>query len=71
MRKVKCIFMPQWELEEILDDIYDTEIEVESEEQEGWSFYNANDDDYIDQREVFAELAKKLDVVHISSMHLL
>lgn len=70
MRKVKCIFMLQWELEEILENIFEKEIEIEAEEQEGWSFYDPEEDDYIPSEEVFNKLEKELGVYHITSMHI-
>lgn len=70
MRKVKCIFMPQWELEEILENIFEKEIEIEAEEQECWSFYDPEEDDYIPTDEVFEKVAKELDVGRITSMHI-
>ena len=70
MRKVKCIFMPQWELEEILDNIFEKEIEFDAIEQENWFFYDSAADDYIPTDEVFERLAKELDVGRITSMHI-
>ena len=70
MRKVKCIFMPQWEFEEILENIFGKEIEIEAEEQEGWSFYDPEEDDYISTNEVFEKIAKELNVDRITSMHI-
>ena len=70
MRKAKCIFMLQWELEEILENIFEKEIEIEAEDDEHWTFYDPEEDDYIPSEEVFDKIATELNVDRITSMHI-
>ena len=62
--------MPQWELAEMLEDIFEKEIEFDVEEEEYWSFYDPEEDDYIPSEEVFNKLAEKLGIDRITSMHI-
>lgn len=69
MRKVECIFMPRWEFEQTIEEIFGKHIEI-SFDCDGTEFYDEEQDDYIPYETVAKELAKHYGVDHISSMHL-
>lgn len=69
MRKVECIFMPLWEFEQIIEEIFDGKI-VAVFDGKDWTFYDKETDDYIPVDVAFIKIARRLGVDHISSMHL-
>lgn len=68
MRKVTCIFMPLWEFDLLIKELFDERVEVEFGE-ESCTFYDKVVDDYIPENIAFLKIARRLGVDHISSMH--
>lgn len=68
MRKVTCIFMPLWEFDQIIEEIFDGKI-VAVFDGEDWTFYDKEADDYIPVDVAYIKIARRLGVDHISSIH--